>query len=277
MKKWSWYILASAAVVAVAVVIYWKAETCEARANKCISSLMASGKYNQAAPPNEAIQACRESQGYFCRILAPANIPNLGLFFVGAGAVLAALGTLKILTRQAVSMRYQTTHLRNSVIQARRAAKATKISADALVASQRAWLDGEFQVPPGTQDTWGTWILVAKNHGATPAQLIRHECSMHMEGVEFSWETFVQKHERNWGILVGAGEKTEPLQMIKPDDFFRFLRERGDAVSASCTIGVRLIYLDVINPKVEHETKFLMLYLRPHKSVERLSKYTEYN
>jgi hypothetical protein len=100
MRKWHWQIVASAAVIAVAIVIYWKAETCEARASNCISSFVASSKSHQATPPNEAIQACRESQGYFCRILAPANIPNIGLFFIGVGAVWAALSTLKAIEAQ---------------------------------------------------------------------------------------------------------------------------------------------------------------------------------
>src|SRR5271163_4681354 len=100
MKKWHCYILTTAVIVAVAIPIYWEAQTCEARANQCISSFMAARKLNQANPPIEAIQACRESQCYFCRVLAPANLPNVVLCLVGVGAVLAALFTLGAIKRQ---------------------------------------------------------------------------------------------------------------------------------------------------------------------------------
>jgi hypothetical protein len=197
------------------------------------------------------------------------------LQFVKVQSVITRRQTRHI-ARQALSMRRQTTHLKNSVIQAAVAANAAKLSADALVASQRAWLDGEFQVPSGVQDTWGTWNLVAKNHGATPAQLVRHECSFHAEGQEFGWDSGDQKDTRIWGMLIGAGQYSEPLQTIKPDSFFAYLRERGKKGAAGCTIGITLVYVDVINPKVEHVTRFLMLYNRVSKHIERLSQYNEY-
>lgn len=52
------------------------------------------------------------------------------LVIVGGLAVGYAVKTLRAIERQALSMRYQTTHLRNSVIQARKAANAAKRSAE---------------------------------------------------------------------------------------------------------------------------------------------------
>ena len=51
-------------------------------------------------PPYEIIQACRESQGYFCRVLAPANIPNVLLVLAGFLGIFAAFGTLKAIQEQ---------------------------------------------------------------------------------------------------------------------------------------------------------------------------------
>jgi len=60
-----------------------------------------------------------------------ASVAFAGLLVgIGAYGVLMAKRTLKAIERQALSMRYQTTHLRNSVIQARRAANAAKKSAE---------------------------------------------------------------------------------------------------------------------------------------------------
>jgi len=150
-------------------------------------------------------------------------------------------------------------------------ADAAKVSADASVAAQRAWLEGEFK-PEG----WGVWNLIATNHGATPAQLLRHEYSVHLEGEEFNWESPVYKDTRNWGTLVGAGKPTEILQAVRPDDVFTTLRQMGIKGTASCTIGVVLVYTDVFNTKLEHRTRFLMFYNRVSKAIERLSQYNEY-
>src|ERR1700690_1113584 len=72
-----------------------------------------------------------------------------GLVGVGAYGVWMAKRTLKVVERQAVSMRRQTTHLKNSVVQAREAAQAAKRSTDALIASERAWVMVDIVWQPG--------------------------------------------------------------------------------------------------------------------------------
>ena len=80
---------------------------------------------------------------------------DLALFFAGALVGVGAYGvwmakrTLKVVERQAVSMRRQTTHLKNSVVQAREAAQAAKRSTDALIASERAWVMVDIVWQPG--------------------------------------------------------------------------------------------------------------------------------
>lgn len=137
MKKWGWLIATSIAAIAVAVVIYWEAKACEAAANKCIASFAVSGKPNQAAPPNEAIHSCRESQGYLCRVVAPANLPNIGLFFIGLGAVWAALFTLG----------------------------AVRSQTDALIRSERAWIMVELSPAPGSGEKVHALTGASIQHG----------------------------------------------------------------------------------------------------------------
>lgn len=107
MWKWRWYIAGTIGILGIAVVIGWKAKTCEAKANKCISSLVASSVPNKSVPPEEAISSCRESQCYLCRVVSAANIPDVGLFFVGILAVLAGLLTLGAIQKQAEAMERQ--------------------------------------------------------------------------------------------------------------------------------------------------------------------------
>jgi hypothetical protein len=125
---------------------------------------------------------------------SPPTWSNWALVLVGIGGVIAALVTLCIIkqqtrhiARQAQSMRYQTTHLRNSVIQARRGAKAALLNAQAVLNSERPWiliptksefseieqpllfpkLPGEFRI-----SYCNVWI---KNFGRTPAEIIEQK------------------------------------------------------------------------------------------------------
>ncbi|MGB8524355.1 MAG: hypothetical protein WCD43_15430, partial [Candidatus Acidiferrales bacterium] len=132
MKRWPWRSIAVTATIVVIIVVaigIWQAKTCEARANECISNPVMSGEPNKPAPPVEAIQACRESQGYFCRMLAPANFPNILLVLAGFLGIFAAFSTLKILERQTQATED--------------AAKAAKASADTLIASERGFLKAD--------------------------------------------------------------------------------------------------------------------------------------
>jgi hypothetical protein len=102
---------------------------------------------------------------------------------IGGYGVWMAKKSLKVIERQAVSMRRQTTHLKNSVIQARDAAIAAKKSADALIASERAWVmvDIEWQMGAhvfegdSTEEGPSTGIYVnyvCRNLGKSFAQII---------------------------------------------------------------------------------------------------------
>ena len=73
-----------------------------------------------------SVQTSTNSESYFCRLIAPANLPNIYLVLIGFGGILAAIYTLEVISQQARSMRYQTKIIRRSL--------------DAQVASERAWV-----------------------------------------------------------------------------------------------------------------------------------------
>ena len=125
----------------------------------------------ESASPNQTDKASANSESYFCRLITPANLPTDYLVIVGVGGVFAALATLQVLSRQAQSVRYQTTHLKNAAI-------AAKISADALIASERAWILVEMgKLPPFKPDPNQVQILwifpTIKNYGKTVARVTR--------------------------------------------------------------------------------------------------------
>jgi hypothetical protein len=94
-----------AMIVVVAIVIY--AKRCEVRENECISNPVILGISNKPASLIETIQACRESQGYLCRLFSAANLPALLLVFIGIGGIWAAIRTLNVIERQANLMEAQ--------------------------------------------------------------------------------------------------------------------------------------------------------------------------
>lgn len=76
--------------------------------------------------PEQTNRPATDSESYFCRLIAPANLPNIYLVLIGIGGIFAAIGTLHHIRRQAQSMRFQTTILRDSV--------------KAQIAIERAWI-----------------------------------------------------------------------------------------------------------------------------------------
>ncbi len=100
------------------------------------------------------------------------------LVVIGALGVGFAIKTLRAIERQALSMRRQTTHLKNSVVQARRAANAAKKSAEfaelATKASERAdvLLDAAGLSTGREMTPQSRVVLRFKNYGRTRANQV---------------------------------------------------------------------------------------------------------
>jgi len=153
MNRWHWRIAIGAATILCGIGIYWGAETCEAAAEECYANAVAPWRPGpkQTASEYEAIQTCHETQCYLCRVIAPANLPNVGLLIAGILGICIALRTLKAIERQgdslerqtkavrrqAVSMRRQTTIFRESVRVAKESSEDERIS---LIRLNRAYL-----------------------------------------------------------------------------------------------------------------------------------------
>jgi hypothetical protein len=117
---------------------------------------------------------------------APPTWSNWALVLVGIGATIAALCTLGAIRRQARSMRYQTTHLKNSVIQARKAANAAKRSADAYEETVRlteradVLMNSASISKPEEDPFWADACVVIqfRNFGRTRANNVRISASL---------------------------------------------------------------------------------------------------
>lgn len=102
------------------------------------------------------------------KLLAPL-VSNWPLVAVAIWGIVVARGTLKVIARQAVSMRRQTRVLRKSVAIAEKNARAAELGAQAVINSERPWI----VVVVGPHPTIpGNFIFRATNNGRTPAEFI---------------------------------------------------------------------------------------------------------
>jgi hypothetical protein len=191
----------------------------------------------------------------------------------GIVGVCAACRTLRAIERQARIMRQQTTH-KNSVIQATIAAQSAKASTDALIASERAWIDGVLV----SSEILGArrYSLKIRNLGKTPAQIRSYRVSAGplMKGTAFSPERLSDQETRNLHIFIGSG-KTKTLEtMINMGDLFPASDTEG-------TLCVLIKYADVVTGtpenRSEHETSFVYIFNLVTQSTDRLSIYNKYS
>jgi hypothetical protein len=131
--RW-WLILV---ILAIASVIGWKEERCQAQANQCRAAYETQAQFervgaprltvNQQASEQEEIAAACEPNGYFCRLFSAASLPTVLLVLVGIGGIWAALRTLNTIERQADITERQT--------------KATEDSVNLQETLNQQWLD----------------------------------------------------------------------------------------------------------------------------------------
>lgn len=118
-----------------------------------------------------------KAPGYFSRLFAPENLPNVALVLVGMAGIAAAIFTLKAIQRQTTTMHGQLTEmgtqtaiLGRSVAHAEKSADAAKQSADTLTTIERAWVHLELRTTSKQN-----FVLAVRNTGRTPAKIVSLE------------------------------------------------------------------------------------------------------
>lgn len=216
---------------------------------------------NQQTPQGEQDNHPSKPPSYFHELLLPQNIPNLALVLVGIAGIITALLTLKVLSRQALSMRRQTTHLRRSVIEARRGVRAAKNSADAallnaqaVINAERPWIIVEIRQPYMGKD----YDFSGRNCGRTPAEIISISARTTSAADEFSLPP-----QPEYGTAILAHRKFIPprgtfeVYHFSGDMLVNQSPERDDIRASRKRLIVygNVRYLDVLAQR-EHETRF---------------------
>jgi len=103
--------------------------------------------------PQKANKPRSNSESYVCRLIAPANLPNIYLVFIGIGGIFAAIFTLEIISQQTDILR--------------KSAEEAKKSAEAYISGERAWVAGEL-MPFASRYSNGRWYRFVEN---TPVEM----------------------------------------------------------------------------------------------------------
>lgn len=191
----------------------------------------------------------------------PSTWANWALVIVGTGATIAALMTLRVIKRQAVSMRRQTTHLRNSV--------------EAAIAENRPWLligpDGIQKpyleaVEENMVERMTHCIFFTKNYGKTPGKIFASKAEMQIGDSPIEppdASVYDMKGAIHNLITFPPGEAVASQAILAPLGFIK-LEDRNRIVNKSKFLWLCgfLRYRDTFERKdaPEHETRFCYLY-----------------
>lgn len=160
----------------------------------------------------------------------------------------------------------------------REQARATKASADALINSERAWIDGELV---RNQDLGvRRYSLRIRNFGKTPAQIRSFQVSTGpiREDGTFSPDNLPTEKTTNLHIFIGSGAVESLEEQINMDDIYPTDDSMG---MGKGPYRVAIKYTDVVTgapeDRIERETSFVYLYTPFLQSVQRLSVFNKYS
>jgi hypothetical protein len=211
---------------------------------------------NEQAPDRRADNHSKEPPSYLHELLLPQNVPAVALVLVGVAGIITAIYTLKVLSRQAVSMRRQTTHLRKSVIHSRKSAEAALLNAQAVVNSERPWMIIELTPIPGAPKQ-GYVSFHAWNRGRTPAEIMAYQGDFFYHGYseEFASEPIFKPLETRYRVCISPGNSIEiygfSLTGSLPPDHWEWMQKERKYLYFYGNI----VYRDLIAYS-EHESRF---------------------
>jgi hypothetical protein len=163
-----------------------------------------------------------------------------------------------------------------SAAAAKEAAKAALLNAQAVINSERAWIEAELI----QKTTIGVtrYDLEITNHGKTPARLSHYEINYGFPKDDGTWslETLDRKDTRNLRFFLGS-DKTIKVRDFNMEDMFASLRNPPPNIGFLCfTIN----YADVVSVETKdregHKTSFVYQYNVLLGSLERISIFTQY-
>jgi len=267
---------------------------------------------NQQRSPIKEDRPKETSKNYLTRLFAPENFPTIGLILVGIWGIRVAKKTLDKIGEQTKAVRdsvgvmqnqyiqtlRQTLMLSQSVKHAGKSADAAKISADALINSERARMVAEF-VPMAAKygnlwhriEPYGAAVSMSQeevdagkhlsyqlkvtNIGRTPAEVFAFHVQWGAlnDGKPFSPDTLSNQYQEGVHEFLGQGESRILLLFNVLERFQGVLRD-----SEKGAVCVTITYGDTVSAQEQREHTTFILYHCPASTspLERINSQTEY-
>lgn len=204
------------------------------------------------------------------------------LAIIGLMGTIAAVWTLRTILRQTKAIESQVLEMRKTGMQTDKLIQeatvqsiAAKRSADALINSERAWVDGELapaeDIPNPNAYPDMTYELRIVNQGRTPAQILSWELELNTYRQETKADIYPEnlrseKTTRNLYILLSSeGVHTTDAQI----NLGAYTKD------VYATFKVTIHYLDLVTGSIKpHTTSFV--YQAQNGFLERVSVFNEY-
>jgi hypothetical protein len=157
-------------------------------------------------------------------------------------------------------------------------AKVASQQMAALIASERAWIDGEFI----KHEVIGVvrYSLKVTNQGKTPAQIFGYDIwhGLLTEGVEFSREKLTTHFSESKYVFIAGGATMTLRDDFDIDDLFTLdsgvaAKAEGIQKGAFCVV---IKYGDVLSERQEHETSFVYFYDLFFSTIVRIAEQNKY-
>jgi hypothetical protein len=163
----------------------------------------------QTNPFRKANQNANKPPTYFRRLVAPENLPNFILCFVGAAGVVAAICTLRIVREQTDATKV--------------AADAALLNAQAVINAERAWVLVKIQnVPEPPPDALGVLVLpIVTNHGKTTGRVVKFAIRRHVASDSEALPAEPQyQGEHDTNFILPPNEPVQPMSVGIPHHEF---------------------------------------------------------
>lgn len=216
---------------------------------------------------------CHDSKSYSCELISPANLPTDCLVIVGFLGVFAAFFTLKSIRHQAVQMRKQTKISERSAAAAKDSANAALLNAQAVINSERPFIEGELVRDEETKKiSVVRYVLKIRNYGKTPAYLL-----------DYKVERKVSNPTKSFKVIDFDATRTTTLNRYLGSDATDFfdqfnMKDTFDGCESG-TLHFTIRYTDMLGAREGremHETSFLYCYNPLIEKLDRVNAANKY-
>jgi hypothetical protein len=222
-------------------------------------------------------RAADDAKSYLLHLFSPENLPNIGLLIAGIVGICVAWHSLRAIQRQGLIMIQQTRILQRQTSATEKAANAARDSAQAVLNSERAWIEIKLGPPskdfPTDNDSVFECSIQIENHDRTVARIESVQIGADCVDGPLSQEPLNYRMQ-NFHTLLGSGQ-SDTAAGFDANDFLDWKSILNGTKRGILRIIVK--YRDVVEPSTLHETAAVYVFQGRLEEPERVSSLSVYD